>query len=251
MKKFFATIATILLWVGIAYAGNSNLVVHKGVDNPSYSVGIFEDYNTGHNILMVNGYIDKGLTDLVTQVLDMHPEITTIGFNSPGGSVEGFELGDLIAQRHLTTYVPVGDYCLSSCAYAFIGGEQYIIDGVVGFHHAYIPQFPQAASLYYIFTSGVMDGQMETEYCVRHGFTFQFIRTITMKTNPDLFLSFVNSNDLNNWRDDNMFAKHVDGDVYFSGKYALEYGKQQVEARVRMPNLIPVEIWLAQVKGMF
>ncbi|MEX2631208.1 MAG: hypothetical protein WD341_14825 [Tistlia sp.] len=55
-----------------------------------------------------------------------------LSMNSPGGNFEaGIKLGDAIAQASVMTFVGPGDECLSSCAFAFLGGQQMVIRGVL------------------------------------------------------------------------------------------------------------------------
>ena len=59
----------------------------------------------GGTELQYIGGISIGATDEVRQILDAHPTIAVIRFNSPGGQVtEAHKLKDLIRERRLATY---------------------------------------------------------------------------------------------------------------------------------------------------
>ena len=90
--------------------------------------------------LEVSGSIGFGLTNEVRKHLDANPNITVIHLNSRGGRVaEGTKLGELIGERHLTTYTSVG--CASACVLAFLAGKNRYIhkDATLGFHAPSLP----------------------------------------------------------------------------------------------------------------
>ena len=104
----------------------------------------------------IEGEIEPGDVDKLGALLkeelpnyqfDMHNNVV-ISLNSDGGSFyAGLALSDLIASYSVATYVGPGDRCLSSCAIAFLGGQNVYLrgmpqvparyvhaEGTVGFH---------------------------------------------------------------------------------------------------------------------
>jgi uncharacterized protein YecT (DUF1311 family) len=111
---------------------------------------------TGAPHLRVEGWIEPGDNDRLTSLLreelpnwqfDMFNEVV-VSLNSPGGDFyEGLAMSDTIASFAVTTFVGPDDKCLSSCAIAFLGGQnittrnnppwpsRFVHDtAVVGFH---------------------------------------------------------------------------------------------------------------------
>lgn len=86
------------------------------------------------------GEIGEGAADRLAALLAAHPAVTRIHLTSEGGLVaEASAIGDLIAARGLSTYVP--DYCVSACTLAFVRGttRALVTDGRLGFHAPYDP----------------------------------------------------------------------------------------------------------------
>lgn len=86
------------------------------------------------------GDLNDGTAARLRALLDAHPGATRLHLTSDGGLVdEGVAIGDLVAERGLTTYVP--DYCVSACTLAFVRGRERIIvgDSRLGFHAPYEP----------------------------------------------------------------------------------------------------------------
>jgi hypothetical protein len=63
-----------------------------------------------------------------------------VGFASLGGDMNaGMELGRLLRRLGVVTVVGKNDKCLSSCVFAFMGGERRIVHGRLGIHRPYFP----------------------------------------------------------------------------------------------------------------
>ena len=85
--------------------------------------------------LFISGGLEPGITDAVRSKLDAETGVASVVLDSKGGQVyEGRGLARLFAERALDTYV-FGE-CSSSCATAFIGGNQRFLGprGRLGFH---------------------------------------------------------------------------------------------------------------------
>lgn len=90
--------------------------------------------------LEIAGSMAFGLTDKVSQTLDMNSAVRVIHLNSVGGRVnEARKLRDLIASRGLTTYTASG--CSSACTLAFVAGQKRLIarNAALGFHQYSFP----------------------------------------------------------------------------------------------------------------
>lgn len=62
----------------------------------------------------------------------------TISFASSGGEVDAaMELGRILRTLGVTAVVAKGDQCLSSCVFAFMGGDRRTVAGQVGIHRPY------------------------------------------------------------------------------------------------------------------
>ncbi|MFH6783851.1 MULTISPECIES: hypothetical protein [Methylobacterium] len=86
------------------------------------------------------GDLNDGTAERLRRLLDAHPGVTRLHLTSDGGLVdEGAAIGELVAARGLSTYVP--DYCVSACTLAFVRGRERIImgDSRLGFHAPYEP----------------------------------------------------------------------------------------------------------------
>ncbi|RVU18170.1 hypothetical protein [Methylobacterium oryzihabitans] len=88
----------------------------------------------------LSGDFAEGTAARLAAILAAHPEVVRLHLTSDGGLVEeGMAVGDLVAARGLTTYVP--DYCVSACTLAFMRGRERLIlrDSHLGFHAPYEP----------------------------------------------------------------------------------------------------------------
>lgn len=67
-------------------------------------------------------------------------EIELIVVGSPGGNLyEGLQMASIIHDNKISTYLPSGWSCESSCASVFLGGESRIAIGELGVHQFYMP----------------------------------------------------------------------------------------------------------------
>lgn len=62
----------------------------------------------------------------------------TVSLTSNGGEVDAaMELGRLLRKLRLFTVVPAGEKCMSSCVFAFMGGDRRMVEGRIGIHRPY------------------------------------------------------------------------------------------------------------------
>ena len=65
---------------------------------------------------------------------------------SEGGDVDAaMQLGRILRQIGVSTLVPRGEQCLSSCVFAFMGGDQRTVAGQLGIHRPYFASARKAA----------------------------------------------------------------------------------------------------------
>lgn len=90
----------------------------------------------GHlsQVLFIAGEFRNGDGERVSEAIDkFQPKIVVL--DSPGGIVaEAIRVADLIHEREISTYIPVGAECLSACVYVFSSGKKRIAQGELGVH---------------------------------------------------------------------------------------------------------------------
>lgn len=160
------------------------------------------------DVLMYSGPIKENSTEVIRFFVDQYPEIEEISLNSPGGvAYESFEMGQYFSERGLSTTVSPGKICLSSCAIAFIGGTNYKIDGILGFHTAWLsiqkePNEKNPISVEMLnqsYKAGQQIGAQLSYYMRVNGFHDFLTMQINAKTDKDNFLSFSHEDQLNEW----------------------------------------------------
>lgn len=63
----------------------------------------------------------------------------SVSFAGEGGDVDAaMELGRLLRRLGVSTFVAPGERCLSSCVFAFMGGDQRVVAGQIGIHRPYL-----------------------------------------------------------------------------------------------------------------
>ncbi len=105
----------------------------------------------GGGVLSLTGTIDPGSAERFAAEIEARGEyVKTVMLDSPGGSVDdALAIGRLIHEKGLTTSVPAGRLCASSCPIIFASGAERIAarTAAIGVHQIY------AAAL----TSGPVD----------------------------------------------------------------------------------------------
>ena len=143
--------------------------------------------NETKRILHLSGSFEEGIADAVKELLEKH-DVERVVLNSYGGQAyEGYKLGNVLSDQRAHTHVAKGTVCLSACAIAFIGGEEYTINGVLGFHKTYIPDEaydnqPTA------FNGGHHAGIYSAYYYLANGFTYEFVFKEQELTDPENFI---------------------------------------------------------------
>ena len=106
-----------------------------------------------------------------------------------------------------------GRVCLSACAYAFIGGTDYRIDGLLGFHTGYLrhnagdpnsfPLPPDSTGVSpdvnNAYQQGHYMGALFSLWFLQNGFNHYLFMTISAKTSIEKFLVMKHEDELYKW----------------------------------------------------
>lgn len=91
------------------------------------------------DVVWIVGEIESGDYFHLRRILRRN-EITTVALHSPGGSVsEALQMGAIIHDQQLTTYIPSDAVCASACSFIFFAGQERVSDGMLGVHQFYGP----------------------------------------------------------------------------------------------------------------
>ena len=88
---------------------------------------------------------------------------------------------------------------MSACANAFIGGRDYIIEGVLGFHAAWLPDtsvIDTDKKINTLFRAGQVAGVQDAFYWMANGFSIQLPYYINSRSDVDKFVAFTTLEEL-------------------------------------------------------
>lgn len=107
--------------------------VADGTQVPAEEVQVFlYGYITSEDVYgarVMEGLLKKGKQKIAGNI---------VSFASNGGEVDAsMELGRLLRKLGVSTVVARGDQCLSSCVFAFMGGDRRTVAGRIGIHRPY------------------------------------------------------------------------------------------------------------------
>ena len=98
--------------------------------------------------LFLTGEISQGDSFELRRALRDHGEIAIVIMGSAGGNLyEGLQMGSILRDKGISTYVPVGVNCESSCANMFFGGTKRKADGKLGVHQFYSGDSQRTATI--------------------------------------------------------------------------------------------------------
>jgi len=90
------------------------------------------------DVVFFMGEIEDGDDRDLRRALRSH-DINTIVLVSPGGLIyNGLELASIIFDNNLSTYIPAGQTCASSCSFMFFAGSSKVAHGRLGVHMFYL-----------------------------------------------------------------------------------------------------------------
>jgi hypothetical protein len=108
--------------------------------------------------VLLNGYItaeDVSSAKVLESLLKKGNQKITgniVSFASNGGEVDAaMELGRLLRKLGVSTLVAGGDQCMSSCVFAFMGGDRRTVAGIIGIHRPYFSstrEIPDRRTIY-------------------------------------------------------------------------------------------------------
>lgn len=85
--------------------------------------------------IRITGEFDERLVDDFRSAVARAPDLTTVELNSPGGLIySGLEVGQIIYDLRVNTWITAGSECYSSCSIAFLAGNRRLADGLLGVH---------------------------------------------------------------------------------------------------------------------
>jgi hypothetical protein len=164
-----------------------------------------DDDGVTRDVLIYTGGIQTHTTEIIEYFYKQYPHIDEILFHSSGGrAIESFELGSFLSNNHLKVTVPPLAYCMSACAFAFIGGYDYRIDGMLGFHLAHFAP-EDVTGVYNVddmngeFEVGQQLGHYWSIWIMENGFSNHLTTTIVNETSKDNFLVMDHEDELMNW----------------------------------------------------
>jgi len=148
---------------------------------------------SGEEVIFFEGDYTKGsaqrLYDIATE-----SNLKTIMFSSGGGSAfEGIASAYVMKDLKLNAFVSKGDKCMSACAVTVLGAVVVNIEGLIGFHPAYLPT--PIVDGTEAFVSGQKQGVTDTIFYKQMGMSDQVIRAIHYFGKPDVFFVVVDNVD--------------------------------------------------------
>ena len=161
------------------------------------------------DIFFYAGAINTHTTETIEYFSKKHPEIKEISLHSNGGDAyESFELGFFFSDAEFQTTVSPGRICLSSCAFAFLGGQDYKVDGILGFHSGWLPSveisFMTPEMINQVYSRGQALGSALSYYSLINGFNPAWPTLLPYITDKDNFWVFTHEDQL-----DPIFSRNV------------------------------------------
>jgi hypothetical protein len=140
--------------------------------------------NDGFTILYEGEAVESDVKRM-EEMLD-NTGITTVFLDSPGGNaMTGYQLGHLFKDKGVTTIVGGDASCFSACAVAFLGGNDKVKLGLLGFHVAWTTA---DGSMTDGMKQGQVFGTITSAYFFKMGYSLQLPYMISLYTDKDTFL---------------------------------------------------------------
>ena len=157
-----------------------------------------KETNEVKTVLHIKGDFDLGISEDVRTALNIHADIIDeVVLNSPGGlGYEGFAVGNILSDYAIPTRVAKGTACLSACAIAYIGGTDYEVEGILGFHKAHLAGAEPFMNQEEAFDAGQLAGSYHLYYLIANGFSVSLTAHIDQRSTPNDFIVFTNTEDL-------------------------------------------------------
>ena len=148
---------------------------------------------SGEEVIFFDGDYTKGSAERLYN-LATESKLKTVMFSSSGGSAfEGIASAYVMRDLKLNAFVAKGDRCMSACAATVLGATVVNIEGLIGFHPAYLPTpILDGAEA---FISGQKQGVTDTIFYKKMGVSDQVISAIHYFGKPDVFFVVVDNVD--------------------------------------------------------
>ena len=116
--------------------------------------------------------------------MQMHEhDVLTVELAGPGGEYyAGLALGKMIQREGATVLIRENTECVSACAFAALGGEKIVVDGLLKFHVPFMTYVPTNATILEVaqrFGLGYLDMPM---YLADVGVTINFANVLMKET---------------------------------------------------------------------
>ena len=105
--------------------------------------GVFVARDGDNSVIIVSGRISPETETAFAAALRNAQGRPRIYLTSPGGALTpGLNMGRMIREARLETFIPAGAGCFSACGLIWLAGVERHLDPMarVGFHAAYVPQ---------------------------------------------------------------------------------------------------------------
>ena len=161
--------------------------------------GTADGFETGRKYITLSGDIKPGDSRQLFMFALLNQDATHVAFNSPGGvAQEGYQIGNVMSQLGLSSYVGYGQSCISACYTAFLGGKDYEIDGLLAAHVAWYPEdeLKEDQTVSDILRYGQGLGGYDAYWHMLNGFGYELQWHITNSTDEDTFITFTEEEDL-------------------------------------------------------
>lgn len=135
---------------------------------PRYRITLLDDGRT----LEFLGEVTQDSARALGQALAASPAVRQISLTSAGGNLgAAITAGDLLAERRVTTYVPLA--CISACTLLFVAGQQRLLapDARLGFHAA----APAVAAMAGNSVVAAYGNDIMRDWLLRHGVAVGFL----------------------------------------------------------------------------
>ena len=152
--------------------------------------------NNNKTVLLFTGDVKKGLVAaIIAKWQESH--FTKLIMNSPGGlSYEGSKLSRFIKKTGVSVLIKKGTGCMSACAYAAISSPNLVVNGVIGFHMGYLPEFPQTMSIEK-YTKVIRASDLDSLGNIAiNNYSLMLYAIILRESSRDVFIVFFDENDL-------------------------------------------------------
>jgi hypothetical protein len=194
-KKMYGVMAAVMVVVMFATVSNAeNLSVSTDEETQEVYIHFEGDYTQGSG---------KRLWDLARRT-----KATYVSFDSGGGVArEGSTVAWIMNELNLVALVRHQSKCMSACAVSVLGANERFIDGIVGFHNAYMPEDTMSGPDG--FQAGQIEGTTSTFFMLDKGVSRQVIRAMVYLTSPDVFMVFTSTESFNRMFTGEMTAEEL------------------------------------------